>query len=130
MKNLTNHVQLIGRLGMDPELIDLPGGNNLLRVTLATNEYYRDKTGNFQSITQWHPLKAWGKLAETMAKKLQKGAKIIIYGKLEHRSYETANGEKRRSSEVKINEFALIKQAKKEKVDEAPELEEVSELPF
>ena len=109
MRNLTNQVQLIGHLGMDPEMINLPSGKNLLRLTLATNEYYRDKNGEFQSVTQWHSLKAWGGLAKLMSKELAKGAKLIVFGKLEHRSYETPNGEKRKSSEVKIDDFALIK---------------------
>jgi single-strand DNA-binding protein len=130
MKNLANQVQLIGRLGMEPELINLPSGGNLLRMTLATNEYYRDREGEFQEVTQWHSLKAWGKLAEIMAERLSKGAQIIIHGKLEHRSYETVNGEKRKRSEVKIDDFALIKASKKTQNSKKQKMEEVEELPF
>ena len=130
MRNLTNQVQLIGHLGMDPEMVNLPSGKNFLRMTLATNEYYRDKNGDFQSVTHWHSLKAWGGLARLMAKELSKGSKIIIYGKLQHRNYETPNGEKRKSSEVKIDDFALIKSAAKARKPLNQEMTEVVELPF
>ena len=128
MKNLRNHVQLIGRLGMEPELINLPNGAFLLRMTLATNDYYKDREGNFQEVTQWHALKAWGKLAELMASRLKKGTKIIVTGRLEHRNYETKTGEKRKSSEVRVNEFALVDRSKK--AEPKQELSEVEELPF
>jgi single-strand DNA-binding protein len=129
MKNLVNHVQLIGRLGIDPEIIKLPNGNSLVRMTLATNDYRKDKEGNVQQETQWHTLKAWGKLGEVMADKLSKGARVIIGGKLEHRSWETNQGEKRRSTEINVREFSLMNNSSKS-AKEQPKNEVEKEMPF
>ena len=114
MRNLANHVQLIGNLGMDPELINLPSGSTLANMSLATNEYRKDKEGNIQQDTQWHRLKAWGKLAEFMADNLKKGARIIISGKIENRNWETDKGEKRRSTEIIVREFTFMNSSNKE----------------
>ena len=117
MKNLTNRVQLIGRLGADPEIIKLPNDNQVVRMTMATNTYYRNGEGQLQENTQWHNLKAWGKLGEDMANKLSKGNKVLITGQLEHRTYETNNGEKRKVTDVKVTAFELINVPQKKAAD-------------
>ena len=107
MNNLRNHVQLIGRVGQDTELKTLDSGNALLNLSLATNDYYKDKDGNKQERTEWHRLTAWGKTAENLSKFVKKGDEIAIEGKLTHRSYEK-DGETRYATEVIINEFVLF----------------------
>lgn len=110
MTTLKNHVQLIGRIGSDTELKTLESGKSLLNISIATNDYYKDKEGNKQEKTEWHRLVAWGKTAENIDKLVNKGDEIAIEGKLTHRSYEK-DGETRYASEVLVNEFLLLKSA-------------------
>ena len=64
MNALKNKVKLIGRLGVEPELVKFETGRTLARFTLATNENYKDKKGEWHELTQWHTINAWGKLAD------------------------------------------------------------------
>lgn len=107
MNMLRNHVQLIGRIGSETELKSLESGRNLLNISIATNDYFKDKDGNKQERTEWHRLVAWGKTAENMDKLINKGDEIAIEGKLTHRSYEK-DGETRYATEVLVNEFLLL----------------------
>ncbi len=105
MKQLVNRVQLIGNLGKDPELTQTATGKQLLRVSLATNESYKDAKGEFVTNTTWHNLIAWGPLAERMAKRLSKGEKIAVAGKLNHRQYDDKNGERKYMTEIVVQDF-------------------------
>lgn len=107
MNMLRNQVQLIGRIGSETELKTLDSGNSLLNLSIATNEFYKDKEGVKQEKTEWHRLVAWGKTAEIMNNLIGKGDEIAIEGKLTHRSYEK-DGETRYSTEVVVNEFLLL----------------------
>ena len=107
MNMLRNQVQLIGRIGSETELKTLDSGNSLLNLSIATNEFYKDKEGVKQEKTEWHRIVAWGKTAEIMNNLIGKGDEIAIEGKLTHRSYEK-DGETRYSTEVVVNEFLLL----------------------
>lgn len=108
MNALKNKVNLIGRLGIQPEIVNMESGRKLARFTLATNENYKNKNGEWQSITQWHTINAWGKLAELVQKLLTKGQEIVVEGKLVNLSYENKNGEKRFSTVVEASEFLVL----------------------
>jgi single-strand DNA-binding protein len=108
MNALKNKVSLIGRLGVQPEVVNLDSGRKLARFTLATNENYKNKNGEWQSITQWHTINAWGKLAELVQKLLTKGQEIVVEGKLVNQSYENKNGEKRFTTIVEATEFLVL----------------------
>ena len=88
MNALKNKVSLIGRLGVQPEVVNLDSGKKLARFTLATNENYKNKNGEWQSITQWHTINAWGKLAELVQKLLTKGQEIVVEGKFEIKEFK------------------------------------------
>ena len=90
---MENHVQLIGNLGMAPESKQI---NNTLRTSfsLATNTVYKDAEGSKKTMTDWHNVVAWGKLAQTMNEYLKKGDKVGIAGRLVTRSYEDTEGQK------------------------------------
>ncbi len=105
MKQLVNRVQLIGNLGKDPELTNTPTGKQLLRLSLATNESYKDAKGEFITNTSWHNLVVWGPLAERMATRLSKGEKIAVAGKLQHRQYDDKNGERKYTTEIVVQDF-------------------------
>ncbi len=108
MNALKNRVQLIGHLGMDPEVKAIENGNKLARLRLATNETYQNAKGEKVTETQWHNVVAWGKTAEIAEKLLTKGAELVIEGKLVSRSYTDKDGQKRYVTEVVANELLLL----------------------
>tara|TARA_R110001632_G_scaffold102272_4_gene210374 strand:- start:10410 stop:10745 length:336 start_codon:yes stop_codon:yes gene_type:complete len=108
MSTLRNKVQLIGNLGNDPEIITLESGKKLAKLSIATNESYKNAQGEKVTDTQWHNVVAWNKTAEIVEKYLQKGSEVAIEGKLTTRSYETKEGEKRYITEVVCNELLML----------------------
>ena len=108
MNNLKNKVQLIGHLGMNPEIINLDSGKKLARLSIATNDSYKNAQGEKVEDTQWHNLIAWGKTADVIEKYLKKGNEVAIEGKLTHNSYEDKDGKKRYSTEVVVNEVLML----------------------
>ena len=116
MNTLKNSVQLIGNLGKDIELKTLESGTKLAKLTIATNDYYKNNKGEVIQETQWHNLIAWGATAENMSKLLSKGNEVIVRGKLMHRSYEDNAGNTKYLSEVKVSEFVKVSKMEKEAV--------------
>jgi len=108
MSTLKNKVQLIGHVGNDPEIKSFDGGKKLAKLSIATNESYKNEKGEKVEETQWHNLVAWGKTADIIEKYVVKGKEIAIEGKLAHRSYEDKNGEKRYVTEVVIDELLML----------------------
>jgi single-strand DNA-binding protein len=108
MNNLRNKVQLIGFLGLTPEIISFENGNKLAKLRLATNDNYTNNKGEKVTETQWHSLVAWGKQADIIEKFISKGQEIAIEGKLATRSYETKEGEKRYRTEVVVTEILML----------------------
>ena len=109
MNALKNRVQWIGNLGNEPEIITLESGKKLAKFAIATNETYRNASGEKITDTQWHTIIAWNKTAEIIEKYLQKGNEVIVEGKLTSRSYETKEGEKRYVTEVVCNELLMLR---------------------
>lgn len=108
MNSLKNKVQLIGNLGNDPEIITLENGNKLAKFSIATNETYKNASGEKVTDTQWHNIVAWGKLAEIAEDFLSKGKEVVIEGRLTNRSYENSEGEKRYITEIRCNELLML----------------------
>ena len=108
MNTLKNKVQLIGNLGNVPEIKSLEGGKKLARLSLATNETYKNNKGEKQTETQWHTIIAWCKLADTVEKYFTKGQEILVEGKLVSRNYTDKDGVKRYITEVQANELLLM----------------------
>ena len=106
MNALKNKVQLIGNLGMNPEIKALEGGRKVAKFTLATNEVYKNQKGEKVQDTQWHNIVAWGKTSSLMEELLTKGKEVLIEGKLTNRSWEDKDGNKRFTFELKC----LLKQ--------------------
>ncbi|UZD22840.1 single-stranded DNA-binding protein [Algoriphagus halophytocola] len=112
MNTLRNKVQLIGRLGSKVEIKNLDGGKTLGKVSMATNEYYKNQKGERVEETTWHNLVAWGKQAELLDKYTDKGSEIAIEGKISNRSYEDKEGNKRYISEVVVQNILLMGERK------------------
>ena len=108
MNNLNNKVQLIGRIGTDVEVRKFDSGNVKASFRMATSETYKDAQGNKQEETQWHNIIAWGKLAEILEKYTQKGAEIMIEGKIVYRSWETNEGVKKYITEIETLDLRLM----------------------
>ncbi|HEY0092348.1 MAG TPA: single-stranded DNA-binding protein [Flavobacterium sp.] len=108
MNALKNKVQLIGNTGNDPEIINLESGKKLAKMTIATNESYKNDKGEKVTDTQWHNVIAWGKTAELIEKYVTKGKEVAIEGRLTHRSYEDKSGEKKYFTEVVAGELMLL----------------------
>jgi single-strand DNA-binding protein len=105
---MKNRVQLIGRVGQDPEVKNLEGGKKVATITIATNDVYYKDNGDKVEQTEWHRVTAWGKTAEIIEKYVTKGKEIAIEGKLTHRTYEDKNGEKRYVTDIVVNEVLLL----------------------
>ena len=108
MSSLRNSVQLIGHLGKDPEVKQLESGRFVGKVSIATNDIYKNAKGEKVIETQWHNLVVWGKNAENMQKILHKGDEVAIQGKLTHRSYEDKEGITKYVTEIVVNEFVKL----------------------
>ena len=109
MNNLRNRVQLIGNLGMSPEVKNLENGKMVAKLSIATNETYKNAQGEKIKDTQWHNLVAWGNNAKFAQNYLQKGQEVAIEGKLQHKSYTDKEGVKRYSTEILVNEFLMLR---------------------
>lgn len=107
MKSLRNSVQLIGRLGKDPEVKEF-GKSKKASFSIATTDSYKNQKGDKIEDTQWHNIVIWGKLAGIAEKYLKKGAEVAVEGKLVHRSYETNKGETRYITEINVNDLVLL----------------------
>ena len=106
MANL-NKVMLIGRLGQDPEVKDA-GNTPVANFSIATNENWTDKNGEKQERTEWHNIVAWDKLADLAGNYLRRGSNIYCEGKLQTRSWESQEGEKKYRTEVVINQLQFL----------------------
>jgi single-strand DNA-binding protein len=103
-----NKVSLIGHLGNTPEVKTFDGNKKLVRVSLATNESYKNKNGEKVTETTWHNLVAWGPLAERLAKYTQKGSELAVEGKLINNNYTDKEGNKRYSTEIQLTDLLLL----------------------
>jgi len=108
MNTLRNKVQLIGNLGNNPEVITLESGKKLAKFSIATNDSYRNASGEKITDTQWHNVIAWNKTAEIVEKYLNKGNEVAVEGKLTSRSYENKEGVKKYITEIVVNELLML----------------------
>lgn len=102
---MSNNVTLVGNLVEDPELRFTPSGIAMARIRLAVNKRYQDKSGEWQENTSFFSGTLWREQAENAAESLQKGARVIVTGRLEQRTWETPEGEKRSTVEIAVDEI-------------------------
>jgi single-strand DNA-binding protein len=112
MKDLRNRVQLIGNLGMDPEVKSFDRNRKLAKFSVATSQSYQNGKGEKVKDTQWHNIVAWGKLAETAEKYLKKGSEVALEGKIVYRSYESKEGQTKYMTEIVLNDFMMFSKRK------------------
>jgi single-strand DNA-binding protein len=109
MPKSVNKVILLGNLGKDPEVKYTPSGTPVAKLTVATNDRYKDKEGQWQDRTEWHNVVLWQRLAEIAGEYLKKGSKVYIEGKLQTRSWEDKQtNQKKYMTEVVGNDIVLL----------------------
>ncbi|QEM02122.1 single-stranded DNA-binding protein [Mucilaginibacter rubeus] len=108
MNSLRNSVRLVGNLGMDPEVKVFDSNKKMVRLSIATNESYKNDKGEKITDTQWHNLIFWGTQAKLAEDLLKKGDEVAVEGKLANRNYTDKDGIKRYVSEVIVNEFLKV----------------------
>lgn len=104
---MLNRVTLIGNLGKDPEIRTTESGVTRANFTLATNENYKDRNGNWQKSTEWHDLVMWRSMADR-AKVLRKGMLVYVEGKLTHRKWQDKEGKDHYLAEVTVEMLRIL----------------------
>ncbi|AQS94430.1 single-stranded DNA-binding protein [Polaribacter sp. BM10] len=108
MNTLRNKVQLIGRLGQEPEIVTFKDGNKMAKFSMATDDSYKDKEGNKIERAYWHNIVIKGGLVKVVEKYINKGQEIAVEGKLTNRTYNTESGEKRYVTEIIVSELLML----------------------
>ena len=103
-----NKVIIVGRLGADPEVKEVSPTATVARLSVATSENWTDKEGQKQERTEWHRVVVWGKLADLCGKYLSKGRQVYLEGRLQTRSWEDQQGQKRYTTEVVANTVQFL----------------------
>jgi single-strand DNA-binding protein len=101
---MSSNVTLIGNLTMDPELRFTPSGIAMARIGLAVNRRYQ-RDGEWQEQTSFFYGTVWREQAESVAESLQKGARVIVSGQMEQRTWQDKDGQDRESIEIRIDEI-------------------------
>lgn len=103
-----NRVILIGNLTKDPEQRFTGSGTAVCNFSLATNEKYKDKSGEWQERAEFHNIVAWSKLAEICGKYLKKGKQVYIEGRIQTRSYDDKSGNKKYITEIVADQMQML----------------------
>ncbi|MFZ7111855.1 MAG: single-stranded DNA-binding protein [Desulfatiglandales bacterium] len=103
-----NKVILVGNLGADPELKYTPSGRPVASFRIATTEQWTGKDGQKEERTEWHRIVAWAKLGEICGEYLRKGSQVYIEGKLQTRSWEDKDGNKRYTTEINAQTMQML----------------------
>ncbi|WMI69197.1 single-stranded DNA-binding protein [Mangrovimonas sp. YM274] len=108
MNALRNKVQLIGRLGQDPEIVNFEDGNKMAKFSLATDDSYKDKRGQKIERTYWHNVIVRGGLVKVVENYITKGQEIALEGKLTNRMWEDKDGKRHYATEILCSELLML----------------------
>jgi len=103
-----NKVILVGRLGRDPETRYTSGGQAVCHFSLATDETFKDKSGERQKRTEWHKIVAWGKKAEFAQQYLKKGQEVYVEGSIRSNEWTDKENQKRTTVEIIASDFRFV----------------------
>ncbi len=112
-----NKVILVGNLGADPEVKYLPNGTTVANFRIATTENRTSRSGEKTKVTEWHRIVAFGRLAEICGQYLNKGKQVYIEGRIQTRSWEDKDGNRRFSTEIIANQMQMLGSAASEPAD-------------
>ena len=103
--SIGNHVDIVGNITRTPEIRFTPSGQGVASFGLAVNRRWQNRqTNNWEESTSFFDITCWGELAENVVESLVKGARVMVSGRLEQRSWETQDGEKRSKVEIVADE--------------------------
>ena len=105
---MLNKVNLIGRLGRDPECRYMPNGDAVCNFSLATSESWKDQSGQKKERTEWHNVIMYRHLAEIAGQYLKKGSQVYLEGKIQSRKYTDKNGVERTVYEIVCHEMKML----------------------
>lgn len=105
---MINKVILVGRVGKDPEVRHLDNNSVVASFTLATNESYKNKSGEKVTNTEWHNIVVWRSLAEIAGRYVKKGTMLYVEGKIRTRSWNDKDGNKRYTTEIEADNFQML----------------------
>jgi single-strand DNA-binding protein len=109
MPKSVNKVILVGNVGQEPEVKYTPSGIPVGKFSLATNERFKDKNGEFQKRTEWHNIVAWQRLAEIVGEFVSKGSKVYVEGKIQTSSWDDRHSrEKKYRTEIVARDLVLL----------------------
>jgi single-strand DNA-binding protein len=109
MAKSVNKVILVGNVGQDPEIKYTASGVPVARLSLATNERFKDRNDQWQDRTEWHSVVAWQRLAEIVGEYVRKGSKLYIEGKLQTSTWEDKqSGERKYRTEIVARDIILL----------------------
>lgn len=109
MSKSVNKVILVGNIGRDPEVKYTQSGTAVASFSIATTDSYKDKqSGEWKERTEWHNVVTWQRLAEIASEYLKKGSRVYIEGRLQTRSWEDKQGQKRYTTEVVANDLVML----------------------
>ncbi|MGZ6266319.1 MAG: single-stranded DNA-binding protein [Candidatus Limnocylindrales bacterium] len=103
-----NKAMIIGNLGRDPEMRYTQNGQAVTQFTVAVNRNYKDSSGEWKEETEWFRVVAWAALAERTAEYLRKGRKVYVEGRLQTRSWDDKDGQKRYTTELIANTVTAL----------------------
>jgi len=104
-----NKAILVGRLGSDPEVRYTPSGVAVANFNIATSEEWKDKdSGEKKERTEWHRIVAWSKLGEICGEYLSKGRQVYVEGRIQTRSWEDRDGNKRYTTEIIASDVQFL----------------------
>ena len=107
-RNSVNKVILVGNLGQDPEARFTPQCTAVTNLSVATNESWKDQSGEIKEKTEWHRVVMYGRMAETASEYMNKGQMVYIEGRLQTREWEDKNQVKRRTTEIRCDSFTML----------------------
>jgi len=105
---MINKAILIGNLGSDPEVRYTQSGTAVANFNIATSEKWKGQDGEWQEQTEWHRIVVWAKLAEICGEYLSKGSKVYIEGRIQTRSWDDKDGNKRYTTEIVAREMKML----------------------
>ena len=104
-----NQVTIIGNVGADPGIRELPNGEKVVTLRIATSESFKDKdSGEQKEITEWHTIVIYKPLAEIASQYVKKGSKVYILGKLKTRSWKDKDGATKYATEIIAKEMQML----------------------
>ncbi|MFQ5585780.1 MAG: single-stranded DNA-binding protein [Thermodesulfobacteriota bacterium] len=106
-----NKAILVGNLGADPEIRYTPSGTAVTNFRIATSETRTNREGQKETKTEWHRIVTFGKLAEICGEYLAKGKQVYIEGRLQTRSWDDRDGNKRQTTEIVANVMQMLGRA-------------------